>query len=60
MDRTVEEAKTMICPMSLSGSGGFQWKNCYADKCMAWRWKKIAANAKDKTLKGHCAIGEGK
>lgn len=59
MEMTVEAAKGMICPMSLSG-GSFQWKNCYGDKCMAWRWKKVSANAKDKTPKGYCAIGEKK
>ena len=57
MDKTVEEARGLVCPMSLSGAN-FQWKNCYAEKCMLWRWRKITPKAKDKTLRGYCGLGE--
>jgi len=66
MDKTIEEAKGMICPMSLSGSGGFQWKNCYGEKCMAWRWTVTHKMRKGQTnptatvskTRGYCGMRE--
>ena len=64
---TEEEAKTRLCPIMSktnhwnhsdgSPDSTFDWENCKASGCMAWRWD--IGPSYNNQGKGHCAMTEG-